>query len=355
LAWLVLLYPVVGAIFHLDLPRERIAVLVAVLVVYSGGYAYYCFWGYRRRDQRFVLAVVAGLSLLALAANEISTDRTANPYLIPIVVAGFGLPPRRAGIAIAIIALVSVIEPFIGTTLPLSEVVIASLILLFEVVLFGLAAMGLRYLLDVQAELKAARAQVARLAVEEERTRISRDLHDLLGHSLSLIAMNGELASRVMPESAPGGTEVREIVRLAREALREVRETVSGYRHPTIAAELRAARAALEAAGIRVDVQQSVGALSTETEAVVGWTIREGVTNVIRHSGASHCSIILSRHDGHVQADVVDDGQVLDSTEPGNGLRGLTERVHAIGGHLEAGRRDTLGFKLSITAPVANP
>src|SRR5215813_8521649 len=321
--WLVLFYPVVGAIFHLHQPRERIAVLVAVLVVYSAVYAYYCLWGYRRRDQRFVLAVVAGLSLLALAANELSTVRRTNPYLIPILVAGFGLPRRRALIAISIIALVSVIEPFIGTTLPLEEVVVASLILLFEVVLFGLAAMGLRYLLEVQTELKAARAQVARLAVEEERARISRDLHDLLGHSLSLIAMNGELASRVMPESAPGGTEVREIVRLAREALREVRETVSGNRQPTIAAELRAARAALEAAGIRLDGEQSVGALSTETEAVVGWTIREGVTNVIRHSGASHCSIVLARRDGRVQADVVDDGQGPGRAEPGNGLRGL--------------------------------
>jgi len=173
-------------------------------------------------------------------------------------------------------------------------------------------------------------------------------------HSLSLIAMNGELASRVMPESAPGGTEVRQIVRLAREALREVRETVSGYRQPTIAAELRAARAALEAAGIRLDVEQSVGALSTETEAVVAWAIPEGVTNVIRQSGATRCSIVLSRHDGHIQADVVDDGQGPDSAEPGNGLRGLTERVYAIGGHLEAGRRDTRGFRLSITAPVAN-
>ena len=354
LAWLVLLNPVVGAIFHLHLPRERVAVLVAVLVVYSAGYAYYCLWGYRRRDQRFVLALVAGLSLLALAANELSTVRTANPYLIPVLVAGFGLTPRRALSAIPIIALVSATEPFIGLTVPPEEIVAGALTLLFEVFLFGLAAMGLRYLLEVQAELKAARAQVARLAVEEERARISRDLHDLLGHSLSLIAMNGELASRAMPEGEPGGTEVREMVRLAREGLREVREAVSGYRQPTIAAELRAARIALDAAGIQLDVEQAAGALSTETEAVVGWAIREGVTNVIRHSGATHCSIVLGRQDGHVQADVVDDGQGRDGAVLGNGLRGLTERVHAIGGHLEAGRRDTRGFRLRVTAPVAN-
>src|SRR5262245_65959240 len=118
LGWLVLFYPVVGAIFYLHLPRERIAVLVAEIVVYSAVYAYYCLWGYRRRDQRFVLAVVTGLSLLALAANELSTVRTANPYLIPVLVSGFGLTPRRALTAIPIIALVSATEPFIGLTVP---------------------------------------------------------------------------------------------------------------------------------------------------------------------------------------------------------------------------------------------
>jgi two-component system sensor histidine kinase DesK len=351
--WLVLLWPVLGAFFHLHLPGLQVAALAAAIVLYAAVYAYYCFWGYRRRDRSFVLATVASLSLLAIAINELSTIKTLNPYIIPLLVAGFGRRPRRAVVPIAGITVVGMTEALIGRALSAQETLVAIALFLPQVLLFTLAAMGLRYLLEVQAELRAARSQVARLAVEEERARISRDLHDLLGHSLSLITMKGALASRAVPEDEPGGVEVREMVRLARDALREVRDVVSSYRQPTIAAELSAARTALQAAGIRLDVEQSVGALSRETEAVLGWTIREGVTNVIRHSGASHCAIVLAREDGLVRADVVDDGAGPASSNGGTGLQGLKERVTAIGGHLEAGRAPARGFKLSITAPVA--
>jgi len=142
------------------------------------------------------------------------------------------------------------------------------------------------------------------------------------------------------------------MVHLAREALRQVREAVSGYRQPTLATEITAARTALRAAGIDCDVEQSVGAMSRETEAVLGWAIREGVTNVIRHSGAAHCSIVLVRRDGQVRADIVDDGAGGTSSGAGSGLRGLEERVDAIGGRVQAGGLPARGFRLTVTAPA---
>lgn len=353
LAWLVLLWPAAGVFFHGQPAEPRLAALVTTLAVYIGGYAFYCFWGFRNRNPTFVAGAVVGLSLLGLAINQLADLKTPNTFLIPLMVAGFGFRPRPGLAAVAVLSAVSLADTLIGLGLSAQENVVEVSVLLPQVLLFGLGAMGLRYLLDVLAELRAARSQIARLAVDEERARISRDLHDLLGHSLSLITMKGELASRLIPAGEPGGGEVREMVGLAREALREVREAVSGYRQPTLATELTAARTALDPAGIRLDVEQSVGAVSRETEAVLGWAIREGVTNVIRHSGAAHCSIILSRANGLIRADIVDDGARPINSGAGTGLRGLRERVDAIGGHLEAGRRvSARGFRLSVTAPA---
>jgi two-component system sensor histidine kinase DesK len=354
LAWLVLLWPVLGAFFHLQLSPLRAAALTAALALYTAVYVFFCVWGYRRRDLSFVAGEVVLLSLLGLAVNEVSGLKTANPFLLPLIVAGFGFPRRWGLIVILALSASALADSLIGQGLPPQEIAVELAVLLPQLLLIGGAAMGLRYLLDVQAELRTARSQVAQLAVEEERARISRDLHDLLGHSLSLITMKGELASRVINNGEPGADEVREMVRLAREALREVREVVSGYRQPTLATELTAARTALEAAGIQVDVEQAVGALSRETEAVLGWAIREGVTNVIRHSGAAHCSIVLAREDGLIRADVTDDGAGMSSSATGSGLRGLTERLDAIGGHLEARQLPTRGFRLRVTAPTGS-
>jgi len=355
LSWLVLLWPVLGAFFHLQLSALQLAGLSGVLAGYAGVYAFFCFWGYRRRDPPFVVAEATVLSLLAHAVNEISGLKTPNPFLLPLIVLGFGLHPRPGFVAIVLLSAVALTDTVAGLHVAPGEAAVELAVLAPQLLLAGVAAMGLRYLLDVQAELRSARARIARLAAEEERARISRDLHDLLGHSLSLISMKGELASRLIAASDPGGAEVREMVRLTREALREVREAVSGYRQPTLATELSAARTALQVAGIRVDVEQSIGAISRETEAVLGWAIREGVTNVIRHSGAGHCSIVLSTDDGLVSAAVSDDGAGAGGGTPGSGLSGLGERVDAIGGHLEAGRRPSRGYRLRVTAPSGRP
>ena len=213
-------------------------------------------------------------------------------------------------------------------------------------------------------ELRLARREIARLAVSEERLRFARDLHDLLGHSLSLITLKSELAEHLISEDpAQAQQEVRDIESAARAALQEVREAVAGYRQTTLASELQRARELLAAAGIRCIVQNDAGALPPAIEALLPWVVREGVTNVMRHSRAKQCVISLAHQPGEICLTVTDDGQgdsrqassaALQSGQPGNGLRGMRERVAALGGRCEAGSVGKRGFRLAAMLPLAS-
>jgi len=187
--------------------------------------------------------------------------------------------------------------------------------------------------------LDTARKEIARLAVMTERLRIARDLHDLLGHNLSLIALKSELARRlvnVAPERAI--VEISDVENVARTTLQEVREAVSAFRQPTLKSELSAAQEILAAAGIsyQFDGDDSmINALPTTIEAVLSWTVREGVTNVIRHSRAHQCIIHVTRNAQEIAIEIIDDGagaSIMNiSDSEGNGLRGLNERVEILG------------------------
>ena len=143
-------------------------------------------------------------------------------------------------------------------------------------------------------ELIEARAEMARLAVADERARFARDLHDLLGHSLSVIALKAQLAQKRLPhDPETAAADVADIEAVTRDALREVREAVSGYHRPALDAELEGARTALGAAGIETTIDRPAVALPPDVEAVLAWTVREAATNVIRHSGARHSAIRL--------------------------------------------------------------
>jgi len=200
--------------------------------------------------------------------------------------------------------------------------------------------------------LSLAREQIAGLAVGEERLRFARDLHDLLGHSLSVIALKSELAGRLI-KSTPdvAAHEIEDIEKVARDALREVREAVTGYRQPTLAAELAGANEALAAAGIEYHIDQDHAPLPAAAEAVLAWTVREGVTNVMRHSQAKRCAIRIINKDGHATVEVIDDGRG-GMPEAGSGLRGLEERVRERGGTLTAEPLPHEGFRLRVTLPL---
>ncbi len=221
----------------------------------------------------------------------------------------------------------------------------------------GLLMLLMRDLRLRNDELLAARAELAELAVAQERERFARDLHDLLGHSLSVIALKAELAGRLLPRRPDqAAAEIAEVESVARGALTEVREAVSGYRRPTLDRELEGARVALAAAGIAAELERPSVSLDPDAEIVLAWAVREGATNVIRHSGARHCSLRISSTLAGTTLEVVDDGvgpSAVNGHGDGHGLAGLVERARSVDGRVEAEGRPEGGFRLLVSVPVA--
>jgi len=235
----------------------------------------------------------------------------------------------------------------------------------FLVLVVGATTATFNRAMRTNRELRLARREIARLAVTEERLRFARDLHDLLGHSLSLITLKSELLGQLIADEPEAALrEARDIEAAARTALREVREAVAGYRQTTLANELQRARELLTAAGIESTLPDDVNGLPTAIETLLTWVAREGVTNVIRHSRAKHCVIALTRQPDEVRMTVTDDGrgaapdryaspdQSPIAHQHGNGLRGAAERVAALGGRCDAGPTDDQGFRLAVTLPL---
>jgi two-component system sensor histidine kinase DesK len=190
---------------------------------------------------------------------------------------------------------------------------------------------------------------VARLAAENERSRIARDLHDLLGHSLTTITVKAGLAKRLAqldPERAV--REMAEVEQLSRSSLADVRAAVSGYRDVTLVGELASAHEVLRAAGVQAELPGAVDVVDPRLHEVFGWVIREGVTNVVRHARASRATIAL----GATWITIDDNGRA-GIAGAGNGLTGLRERVEAAGGTLVAsGRADGWRLRVDIAEPV---
>jgi two-component system, NarL family, sensor histidine kinase DesK len=198
--------------------------------------------------------------------------------------------------------------------------------------------------------LKMANAEIEHLAKVAERERIARDLHDVLGHTLSVIILKSELAGKLIdrdPERARA--EIADVEETSRQALAEVRATIRGYRAHSLEEELKKAKAMLETAGVSVQSEATNVNLSPVQESVVAMAVREAVTNIVRHAGAHTCSLRLAPVDGTCFLEVRDDGQGGYQIE-GNGLRGMRERIEALGGTLA--RETTAGTRLTIQFPL---
>lgn len=321
--WLMLRYPFSGARSSLPERRTRIGFLVALATLalyleltYGSGIPYH-----------FMFVVIA-------AAVTLPT-RYATLAVVMVVLVVSGIYAARSGWEVVAATWESAVAPFV--------------IVGFSMILVSRLVVTVR-------ELEAAREEISRLAVAEERLRFARDLHDLLGHSLSQITLKSELAGRLLPATPEkAAPEVRDIEDTARKALREVRQAVAGYRQPTLAGELEGARGMLEAAGISCQIENRAGTLPNTADAVLAWAVREGVTNVIRHSQADRCEIQLTQSNREVRAEVSDDGtsspSELDETS-GSGLSGLAERVARSGGDFEAGPLPDGGFRLRVSLPL---
>ncbi len=207
------------------------------------------------------------------------------------------------------------------------------------------------------AELRRTRAELARVAVAEERERFSRDLHDLLGHTLSVMVVKAQAVRRLVATDPDAAAEhAADIERVGRTALLDVRQAVDAMRAPNLPEELLGARDALEAAGIRATIDADDADLPEDAGAVLAWALREGITNVLRHSGADSCSIAVSQHGDHIELVVVDNG-VGNPTRPAEGsaaraggLDGLRDRLRAAGGQVETSSTGT-GFRLVASIP----
>jgi two-component system sensor histidine kinase DesK len=200
-----------------------------------------------------------------------------------------------------------------------------------SVFLVSFAMFGFFMIIRNNIELTAARAEVARLAAENERGRIARDLHDLLGHSLTTITVKAALARRLAErgEAARSLTEIAEVEQLSRRTLADVRAAVAGHNDVTLAGELATSREVLRAAAIQAELPGSVDIVDPELSELFGWVVREAVTNVVRHSRAQHCLVNL----GPRWIEIADDGRG-GIGGAGNGLTGLRNRVGAVGGTL---------------------
>lgn len=200
-------------------------------------------------------------------------------------------------------------------------------------------------------KLQLANEEIEHLAKVAERERIARDLHDVLGHTLSLITLKSELARKLVdrdPERAR--QEMQDVESASRAALTDVREAIRGYRTEGIFAELARARAALETAGVAVECDTHPVPLSAEQESVLSLALREAVTNVVRHADARRCNVTLRRNESLCTLEVADDGRGASGPE-GNGLRGMRERLEALGGSLRL--LTSNGTRLIIDLPLA--
>jgi len=349
--WLVYLAQPIQTAWRHDSPGLRalgtVAVgLFAILFILA-------FWGMRqlRRHNRSIslalrLGVLAAqVTLMAAAIPAAGEDALA--MLVYIAVTGFfAVPLRFAAVISGSAILLALVLPHV---VPGWE---PEYNLVFGIFAASLAMWGILQIVQRNIQLAAAHSEIARLAVADERNRFARDLHDILGHTLTVITVKAELAGRLVrlaPERAEA--EIAEMEGLAREALRGVRDAISGYREVVLAGELASARTVLAAAGIEAELSDRVDQVPADRQELFGWVVREGVTNVVRHSTAKRCRIRITPS----EVEVTDDGRGPEKVPAGglagHGLAGLRERAEAAGGSLSVGRSPEGGFALRVRVP----
>jgi two-component system sensor histidine kinase DesK len=341
------IFPLVNAATSRASITQKVAVIVAT-VLFVAGYAGLVGWQRQASDARAAV-VLAGM--LALAALLTALQGAAWGFLFIYCSACCGLlrGSRLGFTGVAVCTTLAALVPALsgggyGDSIGYGASSAG----------IGLLMLLIRDLRVRNDQLSEARAELAQTAVARERERFARDLHDLLGHSLSVIAIKAELARRLAPiDGERAAAEVADIESVARQALAEVRDAVSGFRRPTLDVELEGARVALEAAGIEAEVERPSVELNEDVEAVLGWAVREGATNVIRHSAARRCSVRLTADLERAGLEVLDDGRGPNGAGAGgNGLAGLRDRVAAVRGSVDAGPQAGGGFRLFVEVPL---
>jgi two-component system sensor histidine kinase DesK len=322
-------------------------VLLYVVVVVRG------FGNHNPRASRGQLGALAVLAALALILVLGYTSQAQGWLALPLYVGAAGAATLQMPGAFGWVAGATAVAVTVGVTNHVNGSVLGSDI--FGMVLGCLLVIVVKRMIGYIHQLHAAQAELARSAVAEERLRFSRDLHELLGHTLTLIVVKAQVARRLM-EAQPvaAAAAAADIEQIGRKALVEVREAVTGYREAAFATELDGARAALCDAGIEVSITEVGTPLPSPADTLFGWAVREAATNVIRHSGARHCTIVVRHNGAQSTLEVRDDGAggARSGVSPGNGLRGLRERLASAGGSLRAANATGGGFELRASLPA---
>ncbi len=289
--------------------------------------------------------LTALMSALFLAALPLAHENAF--FLAAVLVSMVVTTHRRAGLALlAVMVLASLFVPWAIRPWHTGVAWVQAITIVFTV----LTVYAFAQLARSNLALVEARADVARLASEAERARIARDLHDLLGHSLTAITVKSGLARRLaatgtVTASEQALTEITEVEQLSRQALGEVRAAITGYRDVTLAGELVRGRELLRAAGVTADLPTAIDQIGGPHQELFGWVVREGLTNVARHARATQCTVTLTPS----SVEVRDNGVGGADHGIGNGLNGLRERIAAAGGTIEAGPLSPGGWRLLVT------
>ncbi len=305
-------------------------------------------------DPRKPYVVVGWLFVLGLSSAAVIGPSGLTTLIYVAAAALVALPTPGAVLFVAVLAVATTVLPRYVAPWhvdgPLWDLGVA-------IVLASSAVLAFSKLIDSNHQLAKAREEVVRLAAERERLRIARDLHDLLGHSLTTITVKSALARRlVTSDPRRAMSELAEVESLARESLADTRAAVAGYREVRLATELATAREVLAAAGIAADLPRVVDDVPADVGGLFGWAVREGVTNVVRHSRARSVRIVL---DGRA-IEIIDDGRGVAARNGGggggggHGLAGLAERAAAAGGRLITGpafAESAGGFRLRVEVP----
>ncbi|UOE44137.1 sensor histidine kinase [Agromyces larvae] len=349
---LLLVAPLLGAFVAAEWARAGYVVLV------GAAFAAAVAWPFGARRRPGPATELAFVALLLLCAGYFAIWRTDQALLFPLLAVAASLAIRRRW-AMGVVGSIAVTAAFaVGFE---AGSLAAAVLVGFAAFAGGAGNYLVQYYVALTRELDRTRERLAVAAVADERLRFSRDLHDLLGHSLSIIAVKSEVARRLMPSDvAAASTHVAEVEEIARDALGEVRSVVAGSRSMRLADQLANARRVLGDAGIATAVTTTDRPLPITVDATLGWVVREAATNVVRHSSARHCTIAVAANDDEARVEVSDDGRAtaaaagssgVGAGAPGSGLAGLRERVEAAGGEFTVGSSPS-GFRVTAVLPL---
>ncbi|GGX96632.1 sensor histidine kinase [Streptomyces hiroshimensis] len=262
------------------------------------------------------------------------------------------LPARPGWLLYGLVGLSMLVPPLLD-----GETLLAIVYLAQSTLLTGLVVYGLARLTELVRVLHDTRHELSRVAVTKERLRFARDLHDLLGFSLSAITLKSELILRLIPHHPAGAvTEVGDVLAIARQSLADVRTVASGLRTMSLAQEVTSARAVLAAADVEVRGEVALDGVGARTETVLAAVLREAVTNLLRHTKATYCDISAVCTNGRVRLTVVNDGVDPEHRDPspdsGSGLGNLATRLASVNGTLTAGSSTEGIFRLCAEAPA---